>query len=166
MTIDRTQTVHDVVIERSFDVPPHIVWQMWTSPEHFEAWYGPDGATIQVVDMDVRAGGRRLVRMEFETPDGPRQMWFTGEHLEVTENQRLVYTESMSDEHGNVLSPTDVGMPGGHPTTTQVTVELEDLGGRTRMTMTHAGVPEGSPGASGWTMAFDKLAAYLEKQAA
>lgn len=33
------------------------------------------------------------------------------EYREVVENQRLVYTESMSDENGNVLSPSDMGMP-------------------------------------------------------
>lgn len=93
------------------------------------------------------------------------QMWFTGEYVEVTENHRLVYTESISDEHGNVLAPTDMGMPDGHSTTTQVTVELEDLGNRTRVTMTHAGVPADSPGATGWTMAFDKLAAHLDRRA-
>ena len=37
-------------------------------------------------------------RMEVQTPNGPMQMWFTGEYREVVENQRLVYTESMSDE--------------------------------------------------------------------
>ena len=90
------------------------------------------------------------------------QMWFTGEYREVVENQRLVYTESMSDENGNVLSPSDMGMPDGHPTTTEIIVELEDLGGRTRMVMTHVGIPEDSPGAAGWTMALDKLAAHLK----
>jgi len=44
-------------------------------------------------------------------------MWFTGEYLEVVENQRLVYTESMSDENGLVKSPAEMGMPDGHPTT-------------------------------------------------
>lgn len=89
-------------------------------------------------------------------------MWFTGEYREVVENLRLVYTESMSDEDGNVLSPADLGMPEGHPTTTEVIIELEDLGGRTAMVMTHAGVPADSPGAVGWTMAFDKLATRVE----
>jgi len=82
----------------------------------------------------------------------------------VRENERLVYTESMSDEDGNVLSPSDIGMPEGHPTTTEIIVELEDLGGRTKMVMTHAGIPEDSPGAAGWTMALDKLAAYVGAQ--
>jgi hypothetical protein len=28
------------------------------------------------------------------------------------------------------------------------------------MVLTHVGIPSGSPGAAGWIMAFDKLAAY------
>jgi uncharacterized protein YndB with AHSA1/START domain len=153
-----------VVIERSFDVPPDLIWRMWTEPEHLKAWYGPDGATVPVAKMDVRVGGSRLVCMEMHTPDGPAQMWFTGEYREVVENERLSYTESMSDENGNVLLPSDMGLPPGHPATTEVTVELTDLGGRTQMVLTHAGIPEGSPGAAGWAMAFSKLAAYVEAQ--
>jgi uncharacterized protein YndB with AHSA1/START domain len=151
-----------VVIERTFDAPVDLIWQMWTIPEHFAAWYGPDGATIPVARMDVRVGGTRLVSMEVTTPGGPMQMWFTGEFREVVENQRLVYTESMSDENGTVLSAEDIGMPAGHPTTTEVRVELEEVGGRTRMVMTHAGIPADSPGAAGWTMAFAKLTARVE----
>jgi uncharacterized protein YndB with AHSA1/START domain len=151
-----------VTIERSFGAPVGLIWQMWTDPEHFAAWYGPDGATIPFAKMDVRVGGTRLVSMKVQTPDGPMQMWFTGEYREVVENQRLVYTESMSDENGNVLSPEELGMPAGHPTTTEVRVELEEVGGRTKMVMTHAGVHGDSPGATGWTMALDKLAAHVE----
>ena len=99
-----------------------------------------------------------------EAPGGLMQMWFTGEYREVVENERLVYTESMSDENGNVLSPSDMGMPAGHPTTTEVIVELEDVAGRTKMVMTHAGIPADSPGAAGWTMALDKLAAHVESE--
>src|SRR5205807_9940465 len=107
-----------VVIERTFDAPVKLIWQMWTVPDHFKAWYGPGGATIPVANMDVRVGGSRLVCVEMQTPDGPMQMWFSGEYREVVENERLVYTESMSDEDGNVASPSDMGMPEGHPTTT------------------------------------------------
>ncbi|HEY6415637.1 MAG TPA: SRPBCC domain-containing protein, partial [Acidimicrobiales bacterium] len=150
-----------VVIERCFDAPIDLIWQMWTDPEHFKGWYGPNGATIPVAKMDVRVGGTRLVCMEVDTPEGPRRMWFSGEYLEVVKNERLVYTESMSDEDGNV-SPSAMGMPEGHPMTTEVRVELEDLGGRTKMVMTHAGIPAESPGATGWTMAFEKLTAHVQ----
>ena len=150
-----------VVIERNFDAPVDLIWNMWTDPEHFKAWYGPDGATIPVARMDVHVGGTRLVCMEVQTPNGAMQMWFTGEYREVVENERLVYTESMSDENGNVLSPADMGMPEGHPVTTEVRVELKSDSGGTKMVMTHAGIPAGSPGASGWAMALDKLAAQV-----
>ncbi|HET6835519.1 MAG TPA: SRPBCC domain-containing protein [Acidimicrobiales bacterium] len=95
-------------------------------------------------------------------PGRPIQMWFTGEYREVVENERLVYTESMSDENGNVVSPSDKGMPEGHPTTTEVIVVLEAVGGRTNMVMTHVGVPGDSSGATGWAMALDKLAAHVD----
>jgi uncharacterized protein YndB with AHSA1/START domain len=150
-----------VVIERSFDAPVGLIWQMWTDPEHFRAWYGPNGATVPVAKMDLRVGGTRRVCMELQTPRGLMQMWFTGEYREVVENQRLVYTESMSDEHGNVLSPSQMGMPEGHPVVTEVRVDLDDVGGRTRMVMTHAGIPGDSAGAAGWAMALDKLAAQV-----
>ena len=159
---DDSGTQDAVVIERTLNAPVDLVWRMWTEPEHFAKWYGPDGATIPVAKMDVRVGGTRLVCMEMQSPDGPMQMWFAGEYREVVENERLVYSESMSDENGNVLSPSDMGMPAAHPTTTEVRVELEDVDGRTKMVMTHTGIPADSPGATGWTMALNKLVAYIE----
>lgn len=159
---DNNASQDAVVIERNFDAPVDLIWKMWTDPEHFKAWYGPAGATIPVAKMDVRVGGTRLVCMALQTPNGPMQMWFAGEYHEVVENQRLVYTEYMSDEHGNASPPA--GMPEGHPMTTEVRVELEDVGGRTKMVMTHAGIPADSPGAAGWAMALDKLATHVERQ--
>lgn len=161
---DNTGSDKAVIIERTFDAPKSLIWQMWTDPEHFKAWYGPTGASIPVAKMDVRAGGTRLVCMDVQTPNGPMQMWFTGEYLEVVENERLVYTESIADEDGNIQAPADMGMPENHPTTTEVRVELEDVGGRTRMAMTHVGIPSDSPGEVGWVMAFDKLTDYLGTQ--
>ena len=153
---DDARSAQAVVIERVFDAPVELIWQLWTIPEHFQAWYGPAGATIPVAKMDVRVGGTRLVCMEVRSPQGPMQMWFAGEYREVVENRRLVYTESVSDEHGNVSS--DSTAPGSHPVTTEVAIDLEDLGGRTKMVLTHLGIPADSPGAVGWTMALDKLA--------
>jgi uncharacterized protein YndB with AHSA1/START domain len=139
-----------VVIERDFDAPVAVIWRMWTVPEHFQSWYGPTGATIPVAKMDVRPGGARLICMEVETPQGPMQMWFAGEYLEVVVNERLVYTEAVSDEHGTPIATHDQPV-------TEVRVELTALDGRTRMVMTHLGVPADSPAAGGWNMAFDKL---------
>ena len=134
---------------------------MWTDPTHFARWYGPTGATIAHATIDATPGGTRRVCMEMPTPNGPHQMWFTGQHGDVTPPQRLTYTESMCDPDGNLLDPAAMGMPAGPPVTTEVIVELDDVDGQTRMRMTHLGIPAGSPGETGWTMAIDKLVALL-----
>jgi uncharacterized protein YndB with AHSA1/START domain len=146
-----------VVLERVFDAPIDLVWKMWTDPVSFKAWYGPAGATVPVAELDAWADGRRRVCMAV----GPREMWFTGQHLEVTEPTRLVYTETIADEHGDPIPPESLGMPPKTPGTTEVTVVLEEANGGTRVTLTHAGVPPESGAARGWNAAFDKLAAEL-----
>jgi uncharacterized protein YndB with AHSA1/START domain len=158
-----TGTTSDrIVLERTLDAPPDLVWRMWTEPEHFAEWYGPGGATIPVAEMDVTVGGRRRVAMEMSTPDGTMRMWFVGEFREIDRPNRLVYTESVADEHGNVLSPEQMGMPADHPAVTEVVVELAAVApDRTRLTLTHLGVPAGSPGEAGWRMALDALTARL-----
>ncbi len=149
-----------VVIERVFDAPVDLIWQMWTNPEHFKNWYGPKGFTVPVAEMDVHVGGKHLFCME--SPDGSMKMWSTGEYTEVVPNERLVYTDSPADENGNVVSPSAMGMPEGYPATTEVTILFEDIGGRTKMVMTHAGVPADSDANAGWEQAFAKMADHIE----
>lgn len=150
-----------VMIERTLEAPIDLVWKMWTEAEHFSSWYGPMGMTIPVAKMDVTVGGKRHICMEMNSPERQMKMWFVGEYLEISPVTRLVYTEAMSDENGNIIPPSAMGMPEGTPESTEVIVDLEDLGGSTKMTMTHKGVPADSPGAKGWEMALDKMVDYL-----
>ena len=154
-----------VRIEREFDAPIDVVWNMWVDPERFKSWYGPMGMTVPVAEMNVVVGGIRKVCMEMKSPDRTMSMWFTGVYKEVNRPTRLVYTESMCDADGNIISPESMGMPEGHPDVTEVIVELSEAQGRTRMKMIHVGVPDGSPGAGGWNQAFDKLADALSGSA-
>lgn len=153
----------DVQIERTFDAPIDLIWAMWTEAEHFANWYGPMGATIPSADMDVRVGGRRRIAMEMDTPNGPMQMYFVGEYREIAPKTRLVYTETMADADGNAMTAEQMGMPAGVPVETSIIVELEDLGARTKMTLTHVGVPADSPGGQGWAMAIDKMDARVAR---
>lgn len=158
---DRTEVGDAVVIERTLQAPVAVMWRLWTDPHDFAAWYGPAGATIPVVIMDVRVGGARRIAMEIQTPNGPMRIWFAGQYTDVVEHHRLAYTEAITDEAGTVLTPADLGMPDDHPTTTEITVELEDLDDRTRMLLTHRGIPAESPGAAGWHQALSKLEALI-----
>jgi len=155
----------DVQIERTFDASIDLIWAMWTEAEHFANWYGPMGAKIPKAEMKVEVGGRRYIQMEMETPNGQMQMFFVGEYREVNPKTRLVYTESMADAEGNPMTAEQMGMPAGASMETSIVVELEDLGDRTKMLMTHIGVPAESPGGQGWTMAIDKLEARVAELA-
>src|SRR5262245_38198416 len=154
---DPTPSRDVLVIERIIDAPIAQVWQLWTIPEHFAAWYGPDGATIEVLEMDVRVGGRRHVAMDVVTPAGRRRMWFAGQFVDVEAHHRLVYSEYIADERGEPVGPDRVDR---HPNTTEVRVELAEHDGHTRLVLTHVGIAADSPGAVGWAMALDKLAAH------
>lgn len=147
-----TDTDDAVVIERTLGAPIELVWQMWTDGGAFARWFGPPGAVIPVAEIDATVGGRRRVCMQMETPDGTMRMWFGGEHLTVEPPTVLVYTETHTDEHGTPL---------GDGPDTEVRVQLTSVESGTRMVMTHVGIPADSPGAAGWNMAFDKLAATL-----
>ena len=67
----------------------------------------------------------------------------------------------MADADGNAMTAEQVGMPPAAHMETSIVVELEALGERTKMVMTHIGVPADSPGGQGWAMAIAKLEARV-----
>jgi uncharacterized protein YndB with AHSA1/START domain len=159
-TNNSTASPQPVVMERIFDAPPDLVWQAWTDPEHLKRWWGPQSFTAPVAQIDLRVGGKYLFCMQ--DPDG-NQFWSTGTYKEIVPGERLVCTDSFADEHGNIVSAESYGME-GFPLELEVVVTFEDLGGKTRMTVTHYGMPAGEmrQGATvGWNQSFDKLAAAL-----
>lgn len=150
-----------VKITRTFDAPIAAVWAMWTDPDMFKQWYGPRGMSVPTAQMNLMVGGTRLVCMSMQTPQRSVSMWFTGVFKEITAPTRLVYTESMCDESGTIIKPSDMGMPPGTPDVTEIIIDLTETDGKTTMTMVHAGIPAGSPGEGGWNQAFDKMAALF-----
>lgn len=153
-----------VRIEREFEAPINLIWEMWTDPALFKQWYGPSGMSIPTAEMDVRVGGTRKVCMAMQSPERSMEMWFTGVYKEVRAPDRLVYTESMCDADGTIISPKTMGMPGDFPDVTEVIIDLSEVDGKTRMVMVHVGVVEGTAGAGGWNQAFDKLAAFVQSR--
>ena len=149
-----------IEVSRTFDAPLEILWKAWTEPKHFMKWYGPKGFTAPTCDIDLREGGRHLWSMQ--SPDG-RQMYFTGNYKEVQPMTRLVYTDSMSDAKGNVMSAEMMGMPEGAPVTMDVTVTFEHADGKTTVSVSNVGHGDADHAGMGWEQAFDKLTAVLAK---
>lgn len=153
----------DIVVVRVFDAPRELVWKAWSEPQHFQRWWGPKGFTSPSATMDFRVGGRYHWCMR--SPDG-REMWTTGVYREIITPQRLVYTDSPADAHGNAVPPSYLGMPGDTIVEGLVTVTLDDEGGKTKLTLRHAGLPSAwiKSAAGGWNQTFDKLAASLAER--
>jgi uncharacterized protein YndB with AHSA1/START domain len=145
-------------VSRTFDAPLETLWKAWTEPEQFMKWYGPKGFTAPTCEIDLRKGGSHLWSMQ--TPDG-RKMYFTGKFTEVKPMERLVYTDGMSDDKGNMMSAEMMGMPAGTPVSMDVTVTFAHADGKTTVTVSHMSQGEGDGAAMGWEQAFDKLEAVL-----
>ena len=108
-------------ITRTFAAPRDQVYAAWTEPEHLKQWWGPEGVTAPVVEIDLRTGGRYRTCMR--TPEGDR--WVGGEYTEVTPPERLVFTWAWEGDYTADSSET------------LVTVEFRDLGDVTEVALTH-----------------------------
>ena len=156
----------ELVIARTFDAPRERVWKAWTDPEQAKRWWGPTGFTAPFIKIDFRVGGKYLFCMR--SPDG-KDYWSTGTYREIVPKQKFVATDSFADAKGNIVPASHYGMPAEIPLELVVTVTFEDLGGKTRMTLRHAGFPVGphrDMAGQGWSESFEKLAASLTEEAA
>jgi len=107
----------EIVLTRDFDAPRELVWEAYTDERHLPHWFGPNGFTITMHSIDVRPGG--MWRYIMHGPDG--RDWTNRQvYQEVVRPERLVYL------HGEDVDDD----PGAF----HVTVTLDDLGGRTRVT--------------------------------
>jgi uncharacterized protein YndB with AHSA1/START domain len=78
----------EIVTSRVYDAPREMVWEAFTDPKQVVQWWGPNGFTTTIHEMDVRPGGRW--RHTMRGPDGteyPNQSVFK----EVLKPERIVY---------------------------------------------------------------------------
>lgn len=86
-TNSTTDPDREIVLVRVFDASREAVFNAWTDADAFCEWFGPDGFTCTVKEMDVRPGGR--ARFDMTSGDGTV---FTNrfDYLEVVPRERLV----------------------------------------------------------------------------
>lgn len=142
----------DLVLEREVDVPPHLVWAAWTTPEHVKKWYAPKPYETVECDIDLRPGG--IFRAVMRSPEGETIDEGAGCVLEVVPNRRFVWTEAMGPGFRPVASDL--------PFTAIITMEPSDTGTRYRAVAVH-GSTETKAGHEkmgfheGWGVALDQL---------
>src|SRR4051794_39073229 len=92
----------ELVVTRTIDAPPRIVFEAWTRPDLFQRWWTPKsfGITLISYEAEVRTGGTYRLVMGHPASDQP--MAFFGRYIEVTPHSRLVWTNEEGDEEGQV----------------------------------------------------------------
>jgi uncharacterized protein YndB with AHSA1/START domain len=60
----------EIVIGRVIDAPRSLVYSAWTDPDQIQAWFGPEGFTIETREIDLKPGG--VWRFDMVAPDGTR----------------------------------------------------------------------------------------------
>ena len=155
------------VINRSFEAPLALMFEMWTQPAHIANWTAPAGCEMHFIRADVRVGGGAFYSMS--SPGGT--MYGLTRYEEIRSPDRIVYTQQFCDEHENLarhpMAPT-------WPETMRTTVELSAEGPhRTRVTLTWEAAGDVTAEelatftaarggmTQGWTGSFDKLEAVL-----
>ena len=154
------------VINRSFDVPLDVMFEMWTDPRHFVQWLPPAGFTMEFIHCDIQPGGSGFYRMT----NGEVEMYGKINYLKIEKPGTLVYTQQFSDKEGGVsrhpMMPT-------WPETMLTTIKLTAEGDGTRVTVTWEPYGVTTPEemavfiqfrgsmTQGWTGSFDKLDDYL-----
>ena len=116
-------TDEQILIEREFDAPPHLVYRAWTTPELVKRWWHANRGEVTSIDIDLRVGGQWRYVM---VARGGFEVAFHGEYREVAPNERLVSTEVFE------------GLPEGvseDDAATLNTATFTDTDGRTTLTI-------------------------------
>ena len=53
-----------MTLGRTYEATPDEVWEMWTTADGIESWWGPDGFEVTVLRIDVRPGGELAYAMQ------------------------------------------------------------------------------------------------------
>ena len=105
MSVER-RSDRELVVTRTINAPPHIVFEAWIKADLFQRWWVPKsiGLTLLSCELDVRVGG--VYRLVFKHPAAPEPMAFHGRYLEVTPHSRLVWTNEEAGDNGPITTVT------------------------------------------------------------
>lgn len=125
-----TQTRSKIRVERTYRATLQEVWELWTTREGFESWWGPQNFRAAVAELDARPGGILRYEMIAATPEMVRAMADMGQPPSHAATSTFVELRPMTRL---VLRNVIDFLPGVPPYESDIDVELTDLGGRVKM---------------------------------
>ena len=155
-----------ITLERTYDASVEDVWELWTTKDGIESWWGPDGFEVEVRSIDLRPGGDLVYAMTAIEP--PQIEFMRNAGMPLTTETRIRYTEIDPPRrlvYENIVDFVD----SVEPYEVGTVLELEAVAGGVHLTLhldpmhdeqwTHRAV-------MGWESELGKLAAVLARRQA
>ncbi|MFG6149251.1 SRPBCC family protein [Halobacillus sp. B23F22_1] len=95
----------DLVIERNFNAPQSLLFQVFSQSHHLEEWWGPQGWETENKTFEFKPGGSWHYCMRcVDKTQGDfygQESWGLGKFQEISVPTSITYTDVFSDEKGN-----------------------------------------------------------------
>jgi uncharacterized protein YndB with AHSA1/START domain len=151
-----------ITIERVYEAPIEDVWDLWTTKEGIESWWGPDGFSVEVQELDLRPGGALRYTM---TAIASEQIEFMKRaRMPLATEARATYTEVVPQRRLAYDHLADF-IPGVAPYTVAHLIELHATAQGVRMLLTIEAMHDEEwtqRAVMGWESELGRLAKSLE----
>jgi uncharacterized protein YndB with AHSA1/START domain len=122
-----------LTLERSFRAPITGVWELWTTREGIESWWGPEGFTVTVRRLDLRPDGQLVYAM---TATGADQIdYMRKASMPITSEHSLTYLEVSPPRRLSYRQMADF-IPGVEPYEIETVLQLSEDGDMTNLALT------------------------------
>jgi uncharacterized protein YndB with AHSA1/START domain len=159
----KKSTAERITMERTFKASVEDVWDLWTTRDGIESWWGPDGFRVEVRALDLRPGGELHYAM---IASGADQIEFMKRaNMPLVVETRITYTEVLVHKRLAYLNHADF-IPGVAPYDVAMVVELHPVADGVRMVLTMDAMHDEEwtrRMVAGWENELDKLARALAR---
>ena len=122
-----------IVIERTYTASIEDVWELWTTNSGIESWWGPDGFSAKVHELNLRPGGEMRYTM---TAVGAAQVQFMKQAgMSLATEAKLTYTAIVPEKSIAYTHKADF-IPGVEPYDVGNKVEFFAERDKVRMVLT------------------------------
>jgi uncharacterized protein YndB with AHSA1/START domain len=119
-----------ITIERSYEAPVEDLWDLWTTKEGFESWWGPVGFRVEVHRLEARVGGELVYDMIASGAEAIEHMKKSG--MPLSHATRGTFVEIEPHRRLKLMHVIDF-IPGVEPYENNIAVELVREGASVRM---------------------------------
>jgi uncharacterized protein YndB with AHSA1/START domain len=146
-----------ITMEREFAATPQELWELWTTREGIEAWWGPEGFAVTVRELELVPGGRMLYDMTAVEPGTVAFMERAG--MPTTTAATITFQDVVVGQRLAYVHLADF-IPGVEPYDVETVIELHPTVHGVRLVLSFAPMHDATwtdRATAGWTSELGKL---------